>query len=257
MTEIRPIRHQEAEHFLQLLCDAFDLDFNRARGVFFREPMFEIERKWALFKGGRMQSILTTVPLSFGWGNAIGIAGVATRFQSRGQGFAAALLREVLAAARAAEEGPALLFAKQKALYESVGFRHLDDVVRSPIRGDSGSEVQGVLSFEEVGQIYDAWAARNPHRLRRDARRWDYWKWNLRVCCPFSTGYLCVEGSIVRECILDELIDQWPVHSTTEWIGLWTMAQNLGVPIHDSQHELHLMGHGFDVVPQMFMTDQF
>ena len=66
--------------------------------------MFEVERKWAYFRAGRMESILTTVPLLFGWGRAIGIAGVATRHASRGQGFASELVRETLKCADTAGE---------------------------------------------------------------------------------------------------------------------------------------------------------
>jgi GNAT superfamily N-acetyltransferase len=256
--EIRPIRQTEADDFLHLLCEAFDLDFARAKGVFFREPMFDIERKWALFEDGRIESILTTVPLLFGWGKAIGIAGVATRLSSRGRGLASALLEQVLRASRAQAEGPALLFAKQTEVYESVGFRVLDDVVRAKVvPSDEDTHLSDVLTFDEVSQIYDGWAKRNTNRLRRDPRRWDYWKWNLRVCCPFASGYLCLEGGVLRECITEELITLWPVHEGTEWVGLATMAQRLGVPIRDAQFELHLMGHGFSEVPQMFMTDQF
>lgn len=240
-----------------MLCDAFDLDFTRAKGVFFREPMFDVDRKWAYLKNGRIESILTTVPLLFGWGRAIGIAGVATRRSSRGLGYASELLREMLRCSSKADEGRALLFAKQTEVYERVGFRKLDDVIRASVDSGANTDLPGVLSFEQVENIYNDWAGRNPNRLRRDARRWDYWKWNLRVCCPFSTGYLCIEGNLIRECIVEELIPGWPVHPGTEWIGLRTMAQSLGVPATGEEFELHLMGYDFDEVPQMFMTDQF
>ena len=70
MTEIRPVRPDEAEAFLELLCDVFSLDLNRAYDVFFSEPLFDLDRKWALFEGREMVSILTTTPLIFGWGRA-------------------------------------------------------------------------------------------------------------------------------------------------------------------------------------------
>jgi hypothetical protein len=219
--------------------------------------MFDPARKWAYIRNGRIDSILTTVPLLFGWGRAIGIAGVATRLCYRGEGLASTLLREVLKQAKADDEGPALLFAKKRELYESVGFRVLDDVIRAPILSSEGDTLPGVLAMDEVETLYEGWSRRNPDRLRRDERRWNYWKWNLRVCCPFSTGYLCVEGGLVRECIVDEQIDCWPVAPGTEWIGLNTMARQFGVPIGQASFELHLMGRGFERVPQIFMTDQF
>jgi len=240
-----------------LLCEAFDLDFTRAKGVFFREPMFEVERKWAYFRAGRMESILTTVPLRFGWGRAIGIAGVATRHASRGQGFASELLRETLRCAEEAGEGSALLFARQTELYQSVGFEVLDEVIRAPVMSNHEPDVPPVLSVDEVVTHYNRWASQNPHRLQRDERRWDYWKWNLRVCSPFSAGYICIEGNLLRECIAYQPPKDWALHPSTEWIGLRSMAKSIGVPIGPAQSELFLMGRAFEQVPQMFMTDQF
>jgi hypothetical protein len=225
--------------------------------VFFREPMFDLDRKWAYFRKGRIESILTTVPLTFGWGKAIGIAGVATRLSSRGQGFAAELLREVLRSSDKDAEGPALLFAKQTEVYERVGFRVVDRVIRAPIDRAEEKQMEHILSFEQVESIYNHWASEDPYRLRRDERRWDYWKWNLRVCCPFTNGYVCIEGTVIRECILDSWVPVWPVHGASEWFGLESMANRLHIPIRDSQFELHLMSYGFDEVPQMFLTDQF
>ena len=76
MTEIRPIRLDETDTFLQILCDVFGLDFFRAQGLFKEEPLFDLSRKWALFEGDEMVSILTTTPLIFGWGREIGRAHV-------------------------------------------------------------------------------------------------------------------------------------------------------------------------------------
>ena len=257
MTEIRPIRRGEEHDFLRLLCEAFDLDFERAKGVFFSEPMFDVNRKWGNFQEGQIESILTTVPLEFGWGRAIGIAGVATRLSSRGRGLGGALLGEVLRNSETNGEGPALLFARETALYERVGFQVLDEVVRAPIRCTFHGVLDGVMPVEEVVSIYDDWASSRPDRLRRDDRRWNYWKWNMRFCCPFSNGYLCVEGSTLRECVVDGEVDCWPLHEGTEWIGLRSMARDCHVPIGEGQFELHLMGRGFEKAPQMFMTDQF
>ena len=219
--------------------------------------MFEVERKWAYFRAGRMESILTTVPLLFGWGNAIGIAGVATRDASRGQGFASELLREALRASEQAGEGHALLFAKQTELYKNAGFEVLDEVIRAPIKNNLERELPGVLSVDQVVHLYEQWTSRHPDRLIRDERRWDYWKWNLRVCCPFASGYICVEGNLVRECILDRPEAVWCVQPGTEWLGLKSMAASIGVPIGPPEFELYLMGYRFENPPQMFMTDQF
>jgi predicted acetyltransferase len=257
LTEIRPVRRSEAQDFLKLLCEAFDLDFERAKGVFFSEPMFDIDRKWACFVDGSIEAILTTVPLEFGFGRSIGIAGVATRLASRGRGLGGELLSEVLKRSDAQGEGPALLFAKERSLYERVGFQVLDTVVRAPIKSSYDGALDGVMPNKEVTSIYDDWASSKPNRLRRDERRWNYWKWNMRFCCPFANGYVCVEGTTMRECIVDGTVEGWPLHEGTEWVGLQSMARICHVPIGDETFELHLMGRGFEESPEMFMTDQF
>ncbi|HZH98121.1 MAG TPA: GNAT family N-acetyltransferase, partial [Fimbriimonadaceae bacterium] len=134
MRQIRPIEQSEGEDFLRVLCEVFDLDFKRAASIFFHEPMFDIDRKWALFEDGGIASILTTVPLEFGWGRAVWIAGVATIAQRQRQGLASELISEVLRHGAASGEAPALLFAKRPGLYESLGFECLDEVIRAQIR---------------------------------------------------------------------------------------------------------------------------
>lgn len=257
MTEIRPVRLDEAEGFLRLLCNVFDLDFGRAQGIFFNEPMFDLNRKWGLFEDGDLVSILTTVPLEFGWGRAIGIAGVATRDDRRSKGLAEKLLCVVLEASEGAGESAALLFARKTSLYERCGFRSLDQVVKASIRTEGQIINAESLTVEEVERLYDAWSSANPNRLRRDERRWNYWKWNFKVCLPFAGGYMCPEGSLVRECLSNELLNDWPVAKGTHWLGLTSMAAQMGAPISSPEPELILMGRNVPALPQMFMTDQF
>lgn len=257
MIEVRPIRDDEADSFLELLCEVFDLDFARAQGIFYNEPMFDLHRKWALFENGRIQSILTTVPLEFGWGRAIGIAGVATRLSERNRGLAGELLRQALAASEAGNESAAFLFAKETTVYARMGFKVLDRVVRAPIKSVAGPLSTDPMPVEDVMAAYEKWSESHPDRLRRDIRRWSYWKWNFKVCVPFMEGYLCPEGSLVRECLTHGLEHGWPVSPGTNWLGLTTMAAQMGVPIGHGETELLLMGRNAPGTPQMFMTDQF
>jgi N-acetylglutamate synthase-like GNAT family acetyltransferase len=257
MIEIRTVQPAEAEEFLRLLCDVFELDVERARGVFFKEPMFDFDRKWALFEDGRMTSILTTVPLLFGWGRGVGIAGVATRKDRRGTGRAAHLLEHVLEQGIERGEGAAFLFARRTELYERVGFQVLDEVVRGRIRCTAEPDAPPALEIAEIERLYEAWADEHPDRLRRDERRWTFWKWNLRVCTAFDDGYLCAEAGVVRECVARGRHPAWPLPPRTEWIGLRTMSESQGVPLDTAKPELILMGYQAPGVPQMFMTDQF
>lgn len=255
--EVRPIRAAEAEAFLHLLCNVFELDFNRAHRIFFTEPMFDLNRKWALFDGGEMVSILTTVPLDFGWGRAIGIAGVATMIERQGQGYAHELLTSVMRAADAAGETGALLFAHNPTLYGRLGFEIIDEVIRGPIVANPERDPFTLMDFQEVQSLYNRWSLQDPNRLRRDDRRWGYWRWNLRVCTAFEDGYICTEAGIVRECVKSLPATEWPLAAGSEWRGLASMANQIGIPLSAKEHDLHLMGRRIPGPPQMFMTDQF
>lgn len=255
--DIRPIRAGEAEQFLRLLCDTFDLDFARAHRVFFAEPLFDLNRKWAAFEGSEMVSILTTVGLEFGWGKAIGIAGVATRKDVQRRGYAARLLDQVLTCAASAGETGALLFAKNPSLYSKCGFEVRDEVLRGPIQTSPEREPFELLEFNDVQERYNRWSLQDPNRLVRDDRRWGYWRWNLRVCTAVGDGYICTEAGVVREIVADKPIRDWSLPAGTEWLGLRSMADRLAVPLRGAQHDLHLMVRNVPGQPQMFMTDQF
>ncbi len=258
MTEIRPIRAAEAEGFLELLCEAFALDLNRAHDVFFSEPMFDLERKWALFEGREMVSILTTTPLEFGWGRAFGVAGVCTRPARQGEGHASRLLQRVLRESERRGEAGALLFARDTKLYERNGFQSLDRAVRAELRVEPHAASGEPIPFEEVVARYTAWSQAHPDRLRRDVRRWGYWQWHYRVCFDYVDGYLCPEASVLREAIYDTPAAALPLPRGCEWFGLAVMADTLELPLASAPSvELILMGRGVPGQPQMFLTDQF
>src|SRR5262249_53090429 len=149
-----------------------------AHRIFFSEPLFDLNRKWALFDGNEMVSILTNVPLEFGWGKAIGIAGVATAKDKQNKGYAGQLLEGVLRAAEADGETGALLFARDPTLYRKLGFEVADTVVRGPIDVAPEKGPFEILEYQDVQAQYDHWALQDPNRLRRDDRRWGYWRWN-------------------------------------------------------------------------------
>jgi len=263
-TLVRTIHQDEVDTFLRLLCDVFDLDFHHARVVFTKEPFFDLERKWAIFVGGRMVGCLTTVPAQFGLGRAIGIAGVAVREEYRNRGIGSELMREVIRESEARGEGLALLFAKDPRFYEKHGFRVLDDVISGRIIGMENGEGHRVLPTQTVQKIYDAWASGSPNRLRRDSRRWEFWSWSGRVPCEMGEGYVCLEGTRVRELLpkfqpfgSKRRSSLWYEEQNKEWYGLKTMAEKLEIPIAEYTVELKFMGRGFDEVPEMFLSDQF
>jgi GNAT superfamily N-acetyltransferase len=257
MREKRPIRQEEAEEFLRLMCDVFGLDLARARTVFFGEPMFDLDRKWALFEHGRMLSVLTTTPLSFGWGRAHGIAGVATLPEYQGQGLATELLQAVQQASEQLDETPSVLFAREPSLYEKNGYEIVDEVIRSPLSLDEGWEAQEPLPFERVRHRYDQWAFASMARLRRGERRWRYWNWHYRVCMDLGEGYIASEPDVLREAILPRPMGAIPAPPGTEWYGQRLLADDLALPLLAPRQEMFMMTRACPSTPRMFMTDQF
>ena len=257
MIEVRTIRQDEAEEFLGLLCGVFRLDVSRARSVFFSEPLYDLSRKWALYLDGSMCSILTTAPLQFGWGRAIGISGVATAAPHLGRGLATELLTRVLERAEADGEGPAMLFAHAEGLYKRLGFESVDEVVRGDLATSGPRRGAESLTNDQVLGLYGQWAGRSLARLVRDAAAQARWGWNLRHCERMLGGYVCVEPGQVREAWLPQADDKWPFSHGTEWVGLTAVAREERVPVLRARRELIVMARNFPLPPQMFMTDQF
>lgn len=257
MEEARPIRLDEAETFLRLLCDVFELDYGRAHGVFMSEPFFDLDRKWALFEGGQMRSILTLTPLRFGWGAAVGISGVATHPRARGQGLAGRLLAAALDFASSRGEEAAYLFADDPRLYFRLGFVEVDRRVRGPILRDPEEPLGPPMDFETVHSLYEAWANEDLDRLRRSEGHWRLWKWHMRSCEKAGKGYICHEAGLVREAIGLGVRAGWPVVPEAEWNGLAGVTEALAVPLRGRVEESYLLARGTRRVPQMFLTDQF
>ncbi len=264
MIEIRPLRpgsderaERERDDFLRVLCGAFDLDFDLAKPLFTADPMYDDGRNWALFEAGRVVSCLTARPLEFGWGRAIGIAGVATRSEARGEGFARRLIERVLREAERAGEGPALLFAQDTRLYDALGFEPLDRVARFSIRPSGAMPPLEEPAHEAVRTRYDAWASRSPERLRRDERRWSYWRWKYRQLYAAGEGYYCIENEHLREVLAPDPERGLPVRPGTEALFLTYVVDKLDLPFEPLAVELYLMGRGVPGLVQMFLTDQF
>jgi GNAT superfamily N-acetyltransferase len=257
MTEIRPIRESEGEAFLKVLCDSFGLDFNRAYEIFFTEPLYDLNRKWALFEGQQIVSILTTTLLEFGWGNAVGIAGVATIKDRQGEGLARKLIAKVLKMSERNVETGALLFATDVRLYEACGFEGLDRVVRAPIVTLPIEVDRSAMTIAEIKEKYDLWASQHPDRLRRSAKRWEYWQWNFRESYAHHDGYYAMENGLIREAIFTNSDPKMPVARGTEWLGLSFMTDQLEIPLGPLTVPMYLMGRNIPGQPQLFMTDQF
>ncbi|MEJ5170579.1 MAG: GNAT family N-acetyltransferase, partial [Fimbriimonadales bacterium] len=179
------------------------------------------------------------------------------RPERRREGLAAVLLERVLERSAKQGEGFALLFAQDRRLYERLGFVVLDRVVRARIGWQAGKRIGEPLPLERVQALYDGWAAGHPSRLRRDARRWSLWRWNLRVSVAVPGGYACVEGETLREAVADAPLVPDGLALGTRWYGLASMAEGLGLPLAETETAMLFMGRGVPDLPQMFLTDQF
>jgi predicted acetyltransferase len=254
MVEIRTINEGECDEYLGVLCDVFELDFDRARTAFFSEPYYSLDRKWSLVRKGKIVSILTVVPLEFGDGPGIGIAGVATVQDRRDQGHATDLLNHVCDFYSKRGADKALLFARSQSLYHKAGFSELDKVYLQPLPAGRAA-VPRQLDKEHVRDLYDAWAKKDDRRLRRDEDRWKYWSWTFKTPLALGAGYFCYESSRIREVL--PTYDRLPISELVDFYGTGELARDLGIETSDANFDLLLMGRGFDYVPRMFMTDQF
>ena len=244
-----------------VLADVFGLDADLALPLFTGDPMYERERNWGLFVGGRIVSCLTTRPLEFGWGRAVGIAGVSTIEEARSEGYAARLIERVLRESERAGEGPALLFCVDDRLYGRLGFEPLDRVVTARVRSNGHAIPMEEPSLAEVRARYDAWALRSPERLRRDERRWTYWAWKYRQILSLGPagegGYASLENDVVREVLAPDLEAGLPVPEGTEAFALTYVIDKLDLPFEPLAVQMYLMGRGVPGLVQMFLTDQF
>ena len=257
MTEIRPLREGEESQFVGLLADVFALDADLALPLFTSDPMYQRERNWGLWVGGRMVSCLTTRPLEFGWGRAVGIAGVSTLEAARGEGYAARLIERVLKESERAGEGPALLFCIDDRLYGRLGFEPLDCVVHAQVRSSGKPTPMEEPTLAEIRARYDAWALRSPERLRRDDRRWGYWAWKYRQLLALEGGYASLENDAVREVLAPGIEMGMPVPEGTEALALTYVIDKLDLPFTPTSVAMVLMGRGVPGLVQMFLTDQF
>lgn len=254
--ECRPVHASEMEAFVALMCRAFKLEAARTRGALENDPLHDLNRKWALFVGEKMCSILTLVPLEFGWGRAFGIAGVATDPADQRQGYAKKLMLTALDSPLFAGS-PAFLFAENPLIYGSIGFDIVDQIIEGDLAASGEPAVRELLTHDEVALIYDSWALGDLNRLRRDEARWQLWRWNLRLCTRWGDGYLCHEDPHVREFSLIPSRERFPVASGTSWIGLKSMTERYQIPIELIGPQMSLMARGVTKAPEMFMTDQF
>jgi len=139
--QIRAATIGETEQFLEVFSAAFRLNRDAARPLFYRDPFFDLKLKRICLDAGNIVSCLTIVPCRLRVGAGIvpmaGIAGVATRPESRRRGYAGALLTDTIH--KSSELGFPIsgLFPAEPLYYAKFGWTHASSASTWTMRRDA------------------------------------------------------------------------------------------------------------------------
>ncbi len=249
---VRKVRKDEEDAYLALLCRAFGLNLGQSALAFYSDPLFSRRERWALFDGRELIGSVSTLEMTFGRGGVTGISNVAIQPERRGQGLAQRMLEHVLD-----QVGPACLFANQPDLYQRLGFKVVDEVIRGTLPTRDHGGVLEKVNASAARDVYRRWSSEDNRRLVRDDARWTYWTWAKGVAFALGNGYVKLDSGSTREIIASK--DGFPLDlsGTVDWIGLREVTRDMDIPVENGQFELLFMTWGIDWVPRMFLTDQF
>lgn len=191
----RGIRTSESDAFLVCMCSAYGMQLESVRSIFYSDPTFAVHNKRVLTDTrGTLFSCLTVIPakieLPIGCVPVVGIAGVATRPEYRGRGYASTLLSLTTEMAANTYGAPiALLYAEQPSLYlrnnwVPITRRTVQAVVRgraTPLVGqDNGDPHQCLIAnlsdepkrLKDVATYYRGRSKQKLGSFTRDQARW-------------------------------------------------------------------------------------
>ena len=186
-TEIaRAARPEESEAVLEILCQAFGLDQEAARPIFYADPYFDLACKRVLsLPGVGIVSCLTVVPTLLRIGGAVvpaaGIAGVATRPAFQRRGYAASLLRATILALYIEIGLPvSLLHPLSAPFYQQLGWEYASRQVRwlaAPASLPACAEADLVRPASDndwpvIRALHDTQTRTGTGSFARDDRRW-------------------------------------------------------------------------------------
>lgn len=206
--EIGPIRPEELDRMLELMCDAFEMPYEAARPIFYADPYFDITKKWGLRVEGALVSCLTFVEVETWVGERtlplVGVAGVATQKERRNRGYAGALLQEALRHLRRNRVGLCALVPAASAYYEKFGWAIAGTAQQVRLSRKALPHTPKTGSVEAVQEkdiphlcaLYDACTRGKTLRLLRDEKRWRHLLHYIPIARIFCTvrgepeGYL-------------------------------------------------------------------
>ena len=209
-------RPEELDTILRLLCDAFALPYDAAHGIFHSDPYFALENKRVLRVEGQVVSCLSLIERECWIGRAVvplaGIAGVVTRPDERGKGYATRLLTDTLTTLR--ERGYPLcgLVPSDAGFYRRLGWENAAFSYRyltAPQNLPAYPEARCVRPMrpEDLPRIENSYALYSHYKSLhcvRDAKRWRfiYDHVKLRAVADFGEGpegYLLYETRAVPQ----------------------------------------------------------
>ncbi len=208
----RAARPEETDAVLEILCQAFGLDVQAARPIFYADPFFDLACKRVLpLPGVGIVSCLTVVPTLLRVGGvplpAAGIAGVATRPAFQRRGFAASLLAATVPALYAGLGFPvALLHPVSAPFYQKLGWDYASRQVRwlsvpaSLPRFPEAAYVRPALDSDwpAIAALHDAQTRGGTGSFQRDKRRWQL----IRLPAPGREVFVYEQsGAITGYCV--------------------------------------------------------
>lgn len=209
--EIGAVRPGETDAFLSLMCEAFGMEFEAAKPIFYADPYLAPENKIVLRLAGEIVSCLTVVDRTCWIGEAqvrlAGIAGVCTRRTFQRKGYAGMLIHETAVALSSRGYHMAALFPVDRDYYRRFGWETagVQQIARA-----MAAETVGPLDtytvrkaqepdIPELIRLYDRASMGRALYCLRDEKRWRY----LLTYLPNSVVACGADGNAVGYMLED------------------------------------------------------
>ncbi len=214
---VRAARPEDSEAVLEILCQAFGLDSEAARPIFYGDPYFDLSHKRVLtVPGTGAVSCLTVVPTRLRIGGvavpAAGVAGVAARPAFQRRGWAGRLLAATVPALGAELGYPlALLHPLSAPFYRRFGWEFasrqvcwLSAPASLPASGDAGGvrPARGT-DWPQIAALHHTLTGAETGAFARDTRRWQL----VRLPVPGRDAFVFERGGQVSGYLIAERRD--------------------------------------------------
>ncbi|HLK55389.1 MAG TPA: GNAT family N-acetyltransferase [Chthonomonadaceae bacterium] len=211
--EAGPVREDELDTMLEIMCEAFEMPYAAARTIFYADPYFSLPNKRVLRVGGRVVSCLTLIEAQCWIGKSIvpmlGIAGVATLKVRRGRGYAGRLLEATLQDLR--QQGCAFtaLIPFSFRYYRKFGWELAGLAYRvrvAPVQLRPSAEARRVrpatdADVEPLRLLYARLTERRTFHCLRDAPRWRYILEHVKQSVVYEDNQGQIQGYLLSELL--------------------------------------------------------